>query len=47
VTFKLGFKELSFYDAKVKLVVEPGDFDIMVGSASDDIRLSGKLTVVK
>ena len=26
-------------------VVEPGDFSIMVGASSEDIRLSGKLTV--
>ena len=26
-------------------VVEPGDFSIMIGASSEDIRLSGKLTV--
>jgi len=45
VSFPVGFKELSMYDRKMKRVVEPGKFDVMVGSASDDIRQSGILSV--
>jgi beta-glucosidase len=46
VTFTLPASELAFYDVKTKsFVVEPGAFDIMVGSSSQDIRLSGKLQV--
>ncbi len=46
VTFILPATDLAFYDVKVKnFVVEPGAFDIMVGSSSEDIRLREKLQV--
>jgi beta-glucosidase len=32
VDFPLGFDELSFYDVKMKRVVEPGRFEVMVGA---------------
>ena len=41
VTFNLGKRELSMYNAALEEVVEPGDFKVMVGAASDDIRLEG------
>ena len=41
VTFNLGKRELSMYNAQLEEVVEPGDFKVMVGAASDDIRLEG------
>jgi len=47
ITFTLGFKELSMYNAHMRRVVEPGTFDIMVGSSSSDIRQKGILTVSK
>jgi len=43
VHFSLGFKELSILNRQMKRVVEPGKFDVMVGSASDDIR--GTVTI--
>ncbi|MBZ5617858.1 MAG: glycoside hydrolase family 3 C-terminal domain-containing protein [Acidobacteriia bacterium] len=46
VTFTLPAADLAFYDVKTKqFVVEPGAFDIMVGSSSEDIRLRDKLLV--
>ena len=46
VTFVLPPDDLAFYDVKTKkFVVEPGAYDIMVGSSSDDIRLKDKLQV--
>ena len=46
VTFTLPAADLGFYDVKTKkFVVEPGTFDIMVGSSSEDIRLKDKLQV--
>ena len=46
VSFTLPPGDLAFYDVKTKkFVVEPGTYDIMVGSSSDDIRLKDKLQV--
>ena len=45
VTFDLGPEELSMLDAKMKKVVEPGEFEILVGRSSRDIKLRGVLTV--
>ncbi len=45
VSFKLGFEELSLWDPKMHRVVEPGAFDIMVGSSSGDIRVHTVLQV--
>jgi beta-glucosidase len=38
VDFPIGFDELSFYDAKMKRVVEPGRFEVMVGGSSDAVK---------
>ena len=45
VTFNLGKRELSMYNAALEEVVEPGDFKVMVGASSDDIRLEGMFTL--
>ena len=46
VTFSVQAKDLSFYDVdKQKFVVEPGQFDVMVGGSSDDFRLSGDFQI--
>ncbi|MFP4199563.1 MAG: fibronectin type III-like domain-contianing protein, partial [Halanaerobium sp.] len=39
VEFKLKAEQLAFYDKDMNLVVEPGEFEIMIGSSSTDIRL--------
>ena len=38
VKFTLSNQELGLYNAQMKWVVEPGKFDVMVGSSSSDIR---------
>jgi beta-glucosidase len=38
VDFPIGFDELSFYDVKMKRVVEPGRFEVMVGGSSDNVK---------
>jgi beta-glucosidase len=42
ITFTITKDKLCFYNAQLKLVAEPGDFDIMIGSSSDDIRLQSR-----
>ena len=42
VTFNLTKRELSIYNMNLEEVVEPGEFKVMVGAASNDIRLNGK-----
>lgn len=46
VTFTLEKDAFAFYDEKTEeWIVEPGDFKIMVGSSSADIRISKMLTL--
>lgn len=46
VTFDITRKQLEFYNSELKQVVEPGEFTIMVGSNSRDVK-TAKLTVEK
>jgi len=39
VQFIINKEKLSFYNDKLQWIAEPGVFDVMIGSASDDIRL--------
>jgi beta-glucosidase len=46
LTFTLSEKELSYYDPAVKgWVAEPGEFEILVGSSSRDIRAAARFTL--
>lgn len=45
VTFTLGPDELKMLDENMRWIVEPGDFRVMIGGSSKDIRLRGVLTV--
>lgn len=47
VTFTVGFKELKMLDKDLDWVVESGDFEVMIGSSSDNIHLNGILKVVE
>lgn len=38
VTFSITPELLSFYDAKMKWIVEPGNFTIMTGTSSDNVQ---------
>ena len=45
IVFTLDRKHLELLNADMKWTVEPGEFAIMVGASSEDIRLNGILTV--
>ncbi len=45
LTFTIDRKHLQLLNGDKNWVVEPGDFKVMVGASSEDIRLNGTLTV--
>ncbi len=47
IKFIIDNQKLSFYNSKLELLSEPGDFDIMIGSSSADIRLKSSFELVK
>ena len=47
VNFKITPDKLAFYDIKMKKVVEPGEFIVMVGASSDDKDLLKETFTVK
>jgi beta-glucosidase len=47
VKLKLSPEELSLFDRDMNFVVEPGTFEVMVGSSSKDIKLKGEFEVKK
>ncbi|WP_201984031.1 glycoside hydrolase family 3 N-terminal domain-containing protein [Hymenobacter rubidus] len=46
ITFTVDKNKLAFYNAKLEWQAEPGKFNLLVGSASDDIRLEGALELL-
>ncbi|RLE92155.1 MAG: glycosyl hydrolase, partial [Thermoprotei archaeon] len=47
VTFRMPTELLAFYNRQMKLVVEAGTYEVMVGSSSQDIRLKGRLRITR
>ncbi len=47
VTFVVNPEMLSMLDINLKKIVEPGDFRMMVGASSKDIRLRGTIQVIQ
>jgi beta-glucosidase len=47
LTFTLRPDDLSIWDRNMHFVVEPGKFRVMIGAASEDIRLTGEFTIVQ
>ena len=45
VTFVVSVAQLAFYDRQMRYMVEPGEVDVLVGSSSDDIRLTGRFEI--
>ena len=47
VEFTLTPDKLAYYDAKMRYGVEPGDFEVMIGSSSRDKDLRRAVFTVK
>jgi beta-glucosidase len=47
VKFNIDNELLSFYNSKLEFQSEPGDFDVMIGSSSEDIRLRDTFELIK
>jgi beta-glucosidase len=46
ITFVVNKNKLAFYDDALRWITQSGDFQVMIGSASDDIRLTGAFTLL-
>jgi beta-glucosidase len=47
ISFTIDKEKLSFYNQQLQWVAEPGDFDLMIGASSEDIRLSDSFELVR
>ncbi len=47
ITFVIGKEKLSFYNQQLQWVAEPGEFEIMIGASSSDIRLKDNFELVQ
>ncbi len=47
IKFVIDKEKLSFYNQSLQWVTEPGDFDLMIGASSEDIRLKGSFELKK
>jgi len=47
VTFKIDKEKLSFFNQQLQWAAEPGEFDIMIGASSSDIRLKDRFELVE
>jgi len=45
VELVLQAEDLMLLDTKMQWVVEPGDFDVLVGASSNDIRLESSFKI--
>ena len=46
VTFTLSVSQLGFYNRNMEFVVESGTIEVMIGSSSEDIQLTGEFDIV-
>ncbi|MDP4262747.1 MAG: glycoside hydrolase family 3 N-terminal domain-containing protein [Bacteroidota bacterium] len=47
IHFIIDKQKLSFYNDKLQWIAEPGEFDLMIGASSEDIRLKDSFELVK
>ncbi len=45
IKFTINKEKLSFYNDDLQWIAEPGEFDIMIGASSEDIRLKDEFTL--
>ena len=46
ITFELFINQIGFYGHDMSYIVEPGEIQLMIGSSSQDIHLTGKFDIV-
>jgi len=47
ISFTIEPDDLALYNRKMERVVEPGEFKVMIGASSEDIRLKGSFEIVE
>jgi beta-glucosidase len=47
IKFIIDREKLAFYNQQLQWVAEPGKFDLMIGSASDNIRLQSSFVLMQ
>ena len=47
IKFTIDSTKISFYNDNLDYISEPGEFELMIGSSSEDIRLTSRFEVVK
>ncbi|MCU0389051.1 MAG: fibronectin type III-like domain-contianing protein, partial [Chitinophagaceae bacterium] len=47
IEFTIDKEKLSFYNSQLNWVAEPGDFQVMIGASSEDIRLKENFELIK
>ena len=47
IEFTIDKEKLSFYNNKIEWVAEPGDFEVMIGASSADIKLKANFELVQ
>ena len=47
LNFAIDKEKLSFFNDKLQWIAEPGEFDLMIGSSSEDIRLKDSFELIK
>ena len=45
ITFYIKKEDLSFYNYEMKEIVEKGEFEILIGQSSNNIKLKGSFTL--
>ncbi|MEL9940361.1 MAG: glycoside hydrolase family 3 N-terminal domain-containing protein [Ignisphaera sp.] len=46
IVFRIPTEVLAFYDSDMHLVIEPGEYKVMIGRNSEDIQLEGRFKIV-